>query len=610
MPIEILCAIYCRFSSRQQEGGYSIEAQKSACLEYAQRQNWKVHRIYEDKALSGTSDERDSFQEMISAAGGSPPPFTVIMVHKLDRFARNRYDSIKYKYLLRKNGVRVVSATQPIVGSNDPTEVLVESLLEGIDEFYSLNLARESIKGMVENVKAGFWNGGFAPYGFRLVKVNHKGRDRRKLETDPREAEIVRYIYRRYSEAKIGVKALAIELNSKGFRSRTGRYFHNGTVENILRNEKYIGDTTFGKKLNWKDRPIKPLPEAITVRDTHPGIVSRELQDKVLKILALRNPREHHPRIHNSSYLLSSLITCSKCGARYVGASAKSGKFHYYRCGNKAHKGNIACNAPDFNRDRLETQIIDQLKEHIVTKENIRKLAIELFKSAKEASPDIAKRIRGLDSECRGIKNKLNRLYEVLETSHNLNADDLAPRIRELKSRAQETQSRKDIMEDEFRIAKEAKLEEKFITAYAELLIGSLESNDFFTRKQYLLNLIERIEIKKDSKCEITYRPFAGLPGASLDPLPARRGKPVKNQKLKKKLEFALNANWLPPLGSIQNYSFLTQKRVFVHTFMITVSPRNATRPAPIRLKSYRRRIRLPEDNYAGKGHIHTRSRL
>jgi DNA invertase Pin-like site-specific DNA recombinase len=180
------CAIYCRFSSRQQEGNFSIEAQKSACLEYAQKQNWKIYKIFEDRALSGTSDERDSFQEMIQQAMDSPPPFQAILVHKLDRFARNRYDSVKYKYLLRKQGIKVISATQPMVGSNDPTEILVESLLEGMDEFYSLNLARETIKGMVEAAKQGFWCHGAAPYGFRKKYIEQNGRRRPKLEIDPK----------------------------------------------------------------------------------------------------------------------------------------------------------------------------------------------------------------------------------------------------------------------------------------------------------------------------------------------------------------------------------------------------------------------------------------
>ena len=164
------CAVYCRYSSEGQRDSMSIEAQRRACTEFAAKQGWSVHKVYVDEARSGTSDDRAAFQEMIADGIKKHPPFQVVLVHKLDRFARNRYDSIKYKSLLRRKGIKVVSATQPIVGSGDPTEVLLEAMLEGMDEFYSLNLARESLKGMAENARRGWWNGGHAPFGYKLIR--------------------------------------------------------------------------------------------------------------------------------------------------------------------------------------------------------------------------------------------------------------------------------------------------------------------------------------------------------------------------------------------------------------------------------------------------------
>jgi len=165
------CAIYCRYSSEAQRDSMSIEAQRTECLAFVAKQGWDLSKVFVDEARSGTSDDRAAFQEMISEATKRNPPFNLVLVHKLDRFARNRYYSIKYKSLLRRKGIKVVSATQPIVGSGDPTEVLLEAMLEGMDEFYSLNLARESLKGMAENARHGWWNGGHAPFGYKLVEV-------------------------------------------------------------------------------------------------------------------------------------------------------------------------------------------------------------------------------------------------------------------------------------------------------------------------------------------------------------------------------------------------------------------------------------------------------
>ena len=541
------CAIYCRFSSKQQEGGYSIEAQKSAGIEYARTHNLKVYRIFEDHALSGTSDEREAFQNMIHLASGTPPPFTTIVVHKLDRFARNRYDSIKYKYLLRKKGVRVLSVTQPSVGSNDPTEVLLESLLEGMDEFYSLNLARESIKGMVENVKAGYWNGGRAPYGYKKLYSEDSGRRRAKLEIDPKEATIVEYIYKRYARGNIGLKGLVLDLNRKGWKPRSGSYFTKGHIEHLLLNEKYVGDTKFGKQINTAHRPIKALLEPVIVKNSHPAIVSRELADKVQRVLRSKSPENAEPRIHNDSYLLSGLIVCGKCGFRYVGVSAKSGKFFYYMCGTKNRKGKIACDAPILSRKLFENQVIEKLKKRIVTRENIRKLATDLFKLAKATSPDIEKKINRIEVDIRNRGAKLQRLYEVIETSKTLNADDLAPRIRELKADIDQLRLDKENKVSELNATKNAKMDIKWIDNYAQMLIDLIESHDFHTRKNFLLRFIKKITVK-DNVCEISYIPFGNL--TDIIPTQDKKKELRHPGKVTETAEFSQKKYWLPLMDS------------------------------------------------------------
>ena len=519
---QLSCAIYCRFSSKQQEGGYSIEAQKSACLDYAQKQNLKIYRIFEDRALSGTSDARDAFQEMIRFATENPPPFKVLLVHKLDRFARNRYDSVKYKYLLRKKGIRVLSVTQPMVGADGPNEVLMESLLEGMDEFYSLNLAKETIKGMTEAAKQGFWCHGRAPFGYGKKIIIQGTHRRAKLEIEHKEAKTVDWIYRRYAKGDIGVKGIAMELNNRGIHPRTGKYFTKGHIEHILGSEKYAGDMIFGKELNTGSRPFKPLQEPITIKNSHPAIIAREIDAKVKDILKRRSPENASPRIHNDSYLLSSLIICGKCGARYVGASGKSGKYRYYICGTKNRKGKIACDAPEYSRNKFEAKIIEQFKKHILTKENIFNLAVGFFESAKAAIPEIIEKASRAEGEIRNKEGKLKRLYEVIENSTDLNADDLAPRMRELKTEIQEAQTHKEFLVNQVKQNKEVNLNPKWLKSYSKLLIELLNDKSFYTRKNLLGRVIESIKIK-DKGCEVTFRPFVDITS-----LPIRN--PTKNK--------------------------------------------------------------------------------
>jgi DNA invertase Pin-like site-specific DNA recombinase len=138
--------LYCRYSSDSQSEN-SIEGQLRESKAFAERKGMTILGTYIDRALSAKSDNRPEFQRMIkdSAKG----LFDVIIVWKLDRFARNRYDSAHYKAILRKNGVKVISATEPI--SEDATGILLESLLEGMSEYYSAELAEKVKRGLIEN---------------------------------------------------------------------------------------------------------------------------------------------------------------------------------------------------------------------------------------------------------------------------------------------------------------------------------------------------------------------------------------------------------------------------------------------------------------------------
>lgn len=180
--------IYARYSSDNQREE-SIEGQLRECKEYAEKNGITILRSYIDRALSAKTDNRPEFQKMVqdSAKG----LFDTVLVWKLDRFARNRYDSAHYKAQLRKNGVKVVSATENI--SDGPEGIILESMLEGMAEYYSAELAQKINRGLRENALKGKNNGGRIPLGYQL------GEDR-YLKIDPLTAPIVREIYQRYAQ--------------------------------------------------------------------------------------------------------------------------------------------------------------------------------------------------------------------------------------------------------------------------------------------------------------------------------------------------------------------------------------------------------------------------
>jgi len=176
-------AIYARVSSERQDTDLSISAQLRALREYASRNGYIAVREFVDEAESGRSADRPAFREMISMARRPSKPFDLILVWKYSRFARSREDSIVYKTLLRKNGVQVVSITEPF--EDTPTGRLLEAIIESLDEFYSANLGQEIIRGMRESASRGFFLTARPPYGYRKIKVKDGSKERPKLEVDP-----------------------------------------------------------------------------------------------------------------------------------------------------------------------------------------------------------------------------------------------------------------------------------------------------------------------------------------------------------------------------------------------------------------------------------------
>ena len=157
--------IYARYSSDSQREA-SIEGQLRDCKDYAEKNGITVVGTYIDRAYSAKTDDRPDFQRMIKDSGKKI--FDVVLVWKLDRFARNRFDAVNYKYQLEKNGVHLVSAMEPI--SQGPEGIMVESMLIGMAEYYSAELALKVARGERENALQCKYNGGVVPLGFTIGK--------------------------------------------------------------------------------------------------------------------------------------------------------------------------------------------------------------------------------------------------------------------------------------------------------------------------------------------------------------------------------------------------------------------------------------------------------
>ncbi len=335
--------IYARFSSHGQNE-QSIEAQVRICKEFAESKDLKVINIYTDKARTGTNDNRPAFQRMIAdAKNGS---FQYIIVYMMDRFARNRRDSIMYKEMLKeKYGIRVLSALEPI--SEDEGGEFYEMFLEWNAEKYSKRLSKRVRDGLDTSVANGTFCGGVLIYGYKIRLEPVPGKSNRfvkYVEVNEEEAEILRFVFEQYDKG-LPKKKIADILNERGVRYR-GAKITTRTFDRALTNEKYTGEFMYGGR---------------KCDNTYPQIIDRGLFERVQERLHKNAHFLNGVQTAKLTYLLTGKLYCGHCGEMMVsdGGLSKLGVQHrYYTCKNK--RKNL-CHKNREDKEALELYVTQEV---------------------------------------------------------------------------------------------------------------------------------------------------------------------------------------------------------------------------------------------------------
>ncbi len=379
--------IYARYSSDSQREA-SIEGQLRDCKDYAEKNGITVVGTYIDRAYSAKTDDRPDFQRMIKDS--AKKIFDVVLVWKLDRFARNRFDAVNYKYQLEKNGVHLVSAMEPI--SQGPEGIMVESMLIGMAEYYSAELALKVARGERENALQCKYNGGVVPLGFTI------GKEDRLYHIDPETAPIVQEIFTRYADGEPAEK-IAASLNERGLRTRTGKPFVKNSFFQIFRNRRYIGE------YRYKD---------IVTPGGIPAIVDQDLFDRVQQRFEQNRIAHGRPAKEDVSYLLTTKLFCGKCGTLMGGESGTShmgNTYYYYKCGNAKRHGKAHCDLKAIRKEPLERFVVDTAIKVIFSDEIIERL-IDLVMEAQQQENT---RLPVLKDQLRDTEKRLANLLEAIE---------------------------------------------------------------------------------------------------------------------------------------------------------------------------------------------------
>lgn len=375
---------YARYSdSKQREE--SIDGQRKVCYEYAERNGYNIIGEYIDRAISAKTDDRPQFQRMIQES--SKKQFQGIIVYQLDRFARNRYDSAHYKHLLKKNGVAVISANETI--TDDASGILVEAFLEGLAEYYSVELSQKVNRGMDINAEKGLSNGGSTPLGYRI--------ENKRYVLDEERAPIVKEIFTKYASGW-SIKEICDNLNERHLKTAHGADFNKSSLHTMLKNRKYLGIYIY----KGKEKP-----------GGMPQIIDEDLFNKVQEIMIVNKKAPARSRA-KAEYILSGKLFCGYCKNKMVGHSSnqiskKGVIFNYYKCKNSG--GSKTCQKKMVHKDYIEDIVIDECRK-LLTPQNIRRIAKEVVRIA--LSMDDRSEIKRLKNMIQQAKeNKENQMLSL-----------------------------------------------------------------------------------------------------------------------------------------------------------------------------------------------------
>lgn len=380
--------IYARYSSDSQREE-SIEGQLRECTAFAEKNGITILRHYIDRAFSAKTDNRPEFQEMIKDS--NKRLFDMVIVWKLDRFARNRYDSARYKATLKKNGVKVVSAMEVI--SEGAEGIILESVLEGYAEYYSADLSEKVIRGMTDNALKCIYNGGTLPIGYLLDEEQH-------FQINPLTAPFILDAFKQYDE---GATMTEIRdcLNEKGVKNTRGRSLNYNSVQLMLNNRRYIGE------FRYRDIVI---PEGI------PAIIPLDLFDRVQEKMA-KNKKAPARHKAEDDYLLTTKLFCGYCGAYLCGESGTSRTMkvhHYYKCVNV--KKSKTCHKKPVKKQWLEDLVIDETMKMVMDDKAIEAIVSMVMDLQDRENTNLPLYEQQLQESDIGLQNLLNAIQQGILT--------------------------------------------------------------------------------------------------------------------------------------------------------------------------------------------------
>lgn len=489
-------ALYARVSTtRQADNDLSIPDQLRQLRDWAKANGHIVVSEFIEPGASATDDKRPIFQQMINDALQKPSVFDAIIIHSLSRFFRDGIQFGVYERRLIKNKVQIISITQPT--SDDAGGEMMRRIINLFDEHQSKENAKHTLRAMKENARQGYFNGSTAPFGYTAVSTNvagARGRQKKRLEINEVEADVVRLAYDLYMNGDqgktLGCKEIAIHLTKKGFISK-GKPWSMQKIHVLLSSSLYMGDYHFNvyDKRTGKNRP----PEE-WIKTPVPAIIDAATFESVRLKRESRSPDQTPPRRVSSPTLLTGLLKCGICGGHMTIATGKGGQYRYYKCTSRCNKGNTACTSANLPMERTDAQVLNQLVAKVFAPARLQTIMTEYRKRIDSTNNAQHEQVSQVNRQLKQIEERQQRLMDAIETGI-LDLDETTQR------RAQQLKVSKEALIIE--LAKSRRqpeitiepLRASQIDKLSAMLKNKLLSNETGMAKSYLNLLINEIVV-------------------------------------------------------------------------------------------------------------------
>ncbi len=538
---------YCRVSSEEQKGNYSIGQQKRAISEFAERNGYKIVKFFIDDGISATADNRPDFLQMINECEEGKQKIQAVLVYHTDRFCRNELDHALYKQSLKKVGVELVSMMQPMIDES-PEGYLMDSMMAGINAYYSRDLSRKTKRGMLGRWNASWWPG-WAPPGY--VNINREGQlskkfysaDKQKLydalerRLDPIEVDLITgplitEVFHLYSTGNYSYATLARMMSKKGLVAINGDPISPQSINAIIDNPFYYGLMKWGKPKQEKIGKHNPLTTKELfdlchyVSAQHRQFLTRERKHTfLLRGIAYCSIHKGKKRVSGYKKVVYEEDYLRLTAEKHYGLnSQKRDEISYYHC-NKTG----GCKSTYIETEKLEKQVANYIKKFEFKPEFIELVKAKVKEILQQSKGDIQGQVQALENRKKGLKTKNSRLLE-LRIDGELTKEKFLEAQAEIEGKINEIESQI------YELERKSKLDYKLIDEVLSLTTNTfqtyMEAPDFLKR-HYLRLFFERIYVKDRKIWKIAENPIFSV--------------------LRKQQQVIINSKWLLDLDSNQD---------------------------------------------------------